>query len=46
MNAFGFTYVDAVKGLMLAYFWGLFLGFLIGLIRYLVFYVAQKREHV
>lgn len=46
MNIFNFVKSDAIEGLVLAYLWGLFLGFLIGLIRYLVFNTAQRRERV
>jgi len=36
MNIFGFTQSDAIKGLIVCFFWGLIFGFSMGLIRYMI----------
>jgi hypothetical protein len=36
MNNFGFDLTDAVKGLVVCFFWGIIFGNAIGLVRYMV----------
>jgi len=44
MNLFNFELNEAIKGLMLSVSYGLFFGFIMGLVRYLVISVFERRE--
>ena len=44
MNLFNFDINDVIKSFMLAYSYGLFFGFLMGLIRYLFLSAFERSE--
>lgn len=43
MNSFGFTLSDAQQGLFMAFSYGVWFGFIIGLLRYLFFRVFEAK---
>ena len=44
MNSFSFILSEAQKGLMLAVFYGMAMGFLLGFIRFLTMTFFERRE--
>lgn len=44
MNLFGFNYSDAVQGLFLAFGYGLSIGVVFAVARFLIFTVLERKE--
>lgn len=46
MNVFGFVTIDAVIGLLMLFFWGVFFGSIIGLVRFILFQFGLRQKNV
>jgi hypothetical protein len=44
MNMFFFDPVQAINGIVYAFLWGLFLGFVIGFIRFVFFGILERSK--
>jgi hypothetical protein len=44
MNVFGFTTIDAIIGLITVYLWGILLGTLLGLLRFILFGIVLRAK--